>query len=285
MPPLLLQSLPRRAAGGQRSRSGLAVVWMPGFSFAPTHLQWPRAAAASAGLALTSLLYPPQCIACGAAASEDHGVCAPCWRSIRFISRPYCERLGTPFAVDIGGPLVSPAAIADPPVFRCARAVAAHEGAARELVHKMKFGDREDLAKAMGGMMAAAGAEILRTAELLIPVPLHWTRLWQRRFNQSAALSRAVSAIAGVATDTDTLKRVKRTRTQVGLTKAERRANLQGAFRIDPSNRSAVAGRAVVLIDDVLTSSATANACARILLRAGTRQVDVLTFAMVCPEH
>ena len=88
------------------------------------------------------LVYPPSCVACGGAVADPHGLCATCWGGIGFIERPFCERLGTPFAVDLGMPLLSPAAMADPPVFRRARAVARYEGAARKLVHRLKYGDR-----------------------------------------------------------------------------------------------------------------------------------------------
>ena len=138
------------------------------------------------------LVYPPACIACQAATGEPHTLCASCWSGIRFIERPYCERLGTPFAVDFGQPLLSPAAIADPPVFGRARAVAEYDGTASALVHRLKYGDRPELARALGRMMARAGAELLADADVIAPVPLHRWRLWRRRFNQAMALARVV---------------------------------------------------------------------------------------------
>src|SRR5690349_12576942 len=123
--------------------------------------------------AALSLLYPPTCIACQAATGEPHALCASCWSDIRFIERPFCERLGTPFAVDLGQPLLSPAAIADPPVFQRARAVAEYDGTASLLVHRLKYNDRLQLARALGGMMARAGAELLAEADVIVPVPLH----------------------------------------------------------------------------------------------------------------
>jgi ComF family protein len=230
------------------------------------------------------LLYPPSCIACQAATGEPHALCAACWSQIRFIERPFCERLGTPFAVDLGQPLLSPAAIADPPVFGRARAVAEYDGTASLLVHRLKYNDRLELARAMGGMMTRAGAELLDEADVIVPVPLHRWRLWRRRFNQAMALARTVSEESGVICDPFLLARVKRTRRQVGLTKAQRQENLQGAFRVPPEAKARLKRKRVLLIDDVLTTGSTANAASRALLRAGAASVDILAFARVVQE-
>jgi ComF family protein len=236
------------------------------------------------GRAVIGLVYPPTCVACAAATGEPHALCARCWSNLRFIERPYCERLGTPFAIDHGATLLSPAAIADPPVFGRARAVARYDDTARALVHRLKFGDSPDLAQALGAMMARAGAELLADADIVVPVPLHQSRLWRRRFNQAMMLGRVVAAKAGRPCDPFLLARVKRTRSQVGLTKAQRRENLQGAFRVPSEARPKLMGKRVLLVDDVLTSGSTANACARALLRAGAASVDVLAFARVVTE-
>jgi ComF family protein len=231
-----------------------------------------------------SLLYPPTCIACQAATGEPHALCAACWAGIRFIERPFCERLGTPFSVDLGQPLLSPAAIADPPVFERARAVAEYDGTASLLVHRLKYNDRLELARALGTMMVRAGTELLQEADVIVPVPLHRWRLWRRRFNQAMALAGAVSAESGVACDPFLLARVKRTRRQVGLTKAQRQENLQGAFRVPQDAKARLKGKRVLLVDDVLTTGSTANAASRALLRGGAASVDVLAFARVVQE-
>ncbi len=238
----------------------------------------------AAARAALDAAYPPQCVACRAITAEPATLCPDCWRAMPFIARPFCERLGTPFAVDIGGPLLSPAAIADPPAFGRARAVARHDGAARELVHKLKYGDRQELAIAMGGMMAAAGADLWPEAQVLVPVPLHWTRLWQRRFNQAAALAHVVGRRTGLPVEPLLLRRRKRTLRQVGLTRAQRQENLQGAFVVPEESRSLVRHMKIVLIDDVLTTRATVNAAARVLLRAGAAAVDVVTFSRVVSD-
>ena len=240
----------------------------------------PALARAAARFAL-GVVYPPTCIACAAATGEPHTLCARCWSEMRFIERPFCERLGTPFEVDLGVALLSPAAIADPPVFRRARAVARYDETARRLVHRLKYGDRVELARALGAMMARAGAELLIDADVIVPVPLHRSRLWWRRFNQAMALAGALSRTSGVRCDPFLLARVKRTRSQVGLTRTQRGDNLQGAFRVPADAKPHLAGKRVLLVDDVVTTGATANACSRALLRAGAESVDLLSFARV----
>ena len=132
---------------------------------------------------------------------------------------------------------------------------------ARSLVHALKYGDRLDLAPVMGRWMARAGREILAEADALVPVPLHWRRLWARRFNQSAQLGMAISAEAGVPIAGNALKRIKATAQQVGLSQSERSSNVQGAFRVPSEGDAEVMGRNLVLIDDVLTSDGLTVRC------------------------
>ena len=135
-------------------------------------------------------LYPPTCLACRAATDLHGALCPRCWSAMRFIERPFCERLGTPFEQDLGQGLISPQAMADPPAFARARAVARFEdGPARTLAHRLKYSDRAELARPIARWMARAGADLLADADLLTPVPLHALRLWRRRFNQAAALA------------------------------------------------------------------------------------------------
>ena len=225
-------------------------------------------------------LYPPTCLACRAATDAHGALCPRCWSAMRFIERPYCERLGTPFEQDLGEGLISPQAMADPPVFARARAVARFEdGPARKLVHRLKYSDRAELARPIGRWMARAGADILADADCLAPVPLHPLGLWRRRFNQAAMLAREVARATGKPCAVEALLRVKPTHSQVGLSRAQRAANVQGAFKV--ADGAAVKGVNVVLVDDVLTSGATANAASRALIRAGAKRVDVLVFARV----
>ena len=223
---------------------------------------------------------PTLCPACREPVGGS-GLCASCWSKLSLIAPPYCPRLGIPFAFDPGPGVLSMQAIADPPAYHRARAAARYDDVARALVHALKYGDRLDLAPAMGRWMARAGHELLSDADALVPVPLHWRRLWARRFNQSALLAKTISGETGVAVADMVLRRFKATAQQVGLSQAERARNVQGAFRVPEECRAAVAGRRLVLIDDVLTSGATSDACARALLRAGAQSVDLLVFARV----
>jgi len=223
---------------------------------------------------------PTLCPACREPV-RGHGLCAACWSKLSLIAPPYCERLGIPFAYDPGPGVLSMQAIADPPAYRRARAAARYDEVSRAMVHALKYGDRLDLAPTMGRWMARAGLELLAEADALVPVPLHWRRLWARRFNQSALLAKEISRQSGVAVADGALKRIKATAQQVGLSQAERAQNVQGAFRVPAERKAEVAGRRLVLIDDVLTSGATSDACARALLRAGAGSVDVVVFARV----
>jgi ComF family protein len=237
---------------------------------------------ASVARAVLDLVYPPGCLACRGAVSQVGTLCPACWRRMRFIERPFCERLGTPFSQDLGPGLLSPEAMADPPVWTRARAVCAFdEGPARQLVYRLKYGDRLDLAPTLGGWMARAGAELLEEADLVVPVPLHRRRIAARRYNQASALARTVSQASGVPCALQALERIKPTPPQVGLSKLQRAANMQGAFRVPEAASALITDRRIVLIDDVLTSGATTNAAARALRRTGAAEVDVLTFARV----
>jgi len=237
---------------------------------------------ARVGREALALVYPPQCMACEAATAEPHALCAQCWTALPLISAPFCARLGTPFAVDFGPGMLSPAAIADPPRFDRGRAVARHQGPARDLVSRFKYGERLDLARLMARMMVQAGQDILAEADLIVPVPMHRFRLWRRRYNQAALLAQLVARETGVEVVIDGLERVKRTRAQVGLRRNERQQNLAGAFGVPARHVHLFAGRRVVVIDDVRTTGSTLNACAHILRKAGAARIDVLTFTLVC---
>jgi ComF family protein len=240
---------------------------------------WDYAAQVTLDIALPTL-----CVACREPVAGD-GVCANCWAKLSFIAPPFCARLGIPFVYDPGPGILSMQAIADPPAYQRARAAVRYDDVARTLVHQLKYHDRTDLAPAMGRWMARAGQELLEEADVLVPVPLHWRRGFSRRFNQSRALARAIQKQSGVAVSRDALRRIRPTEHQIGLSRSERAANVQGAFKVPQDKRPDIHGRRVILIDDVLTSGATVDACARALLRAKAAQVDVLVFARVVDAH
>lgn len=255
---------PGRAAGLGRALDGLAALLR----------------SVSAGVA--DLMMPPVCLHCHAALASHDALCPACWRRIGFIRPPLCDRLGTPLPFDPGGTVISAAAEADPPVYDRARAVARFDDIMRDLVHDLKFHDRHDARRLFGRWLADAGRDLLAGADLVVPVPLNRIRLLQRRFNQSAILAQELSAVTGVPNDPFVLVRTRRTAPQVGMSQRQRRQNVAGAFAVAPGKGIQVTGRNIVLVDDVITTGATVDACARALRQEGAARVDVLALALVC---
>lgn len=237
---------------------------------------------ASAALAVA---LPPLCLACRRPVASDAALCSGCWLGLTHVARPFCERLGTPLPYDAGPGALSADAIASPPSYDRARAAVLYGPVARRLVLGLKFRDRLEIAALLGRMAAHAGRDVLASAEVMVPVPLHRGRLWRRRFNQAAEIAAVAGRVAGVAVDPFLLERTRATAHQVGLDAGARAANVRGAFRVAEGRRAAVAGRRVVLVDDVLTSGSTVGEATRALRRAGAANVDVLVFARVLPGH
>ncbi|MGH6763911.1 MAG: ComF family protein [Phyllobacterium sp.] len=244
-----------------------------------------RSLARSAVKEMFRLCFPPSCMGCGKHVADAGTVCGACWSGLRFIERPYCAVLGVPFNHDLGDSILSAEAIADPPPYRRARAVAVHDGVPKRMAHGLKYSDRTDLAPWMAGWMARAGQELIGECDLIVPVPLHPRRLWMRRFNQSAELARAISNRTGKPFEPEALRRIKRTQQQVGLGAQERARNVRGAFRVPEREEIKVRGRSVLLVDDVYTTGATVKAATRALLKGGAGAVDVLTFSRVLPGN
>ena len=233
-----------------------------------------------AGLLLDFLL-PPQCATCRQLTDSHDALCATCWAKLPLIERPYCERLGIPFAFDPGERMIGLAAQQDPPPYGRARAACRFEGIARDLVHAVKYRDRHDVVALMARLMSRAGRELIDDADIVLPVPLHRGRLWRRRYNQATLLASEIGARCAKPVPFDLLLRIKRTRQQVGLSADQRRRNVAGAFSLAGHAASYVDGAQILLIDDVLTTGATVEGCTKTLLRAGCRGVDILTFARV----
>ena len=210
-----------------------------------------------------------RCAFPAASRSTGEGVCAECWAKLSFIAPPFCPRLGIPFVYDPGPELLSMEAIANPPAYARARAAVRYDDVARTLVHALKYQDRTDLAPAMGRWMARAGQELLGEADVLVPVPLHWRRGWSRRYNQSGALARVISRQSGVKLAVRSAPAGPRDRAADRpvpvAARQQRPGRVQGRR---PTATADIQGRRVVLVDDVLTSGATVDACARALLRA-----------------
>lgn len=227
------------------------------------------------------LIVPGRCLVCASEVGEPASLCVACWGRVGQIDEPVCNALGTPFAYDQGPGSVSPAALASPPAWDRARAAVLFGDESASLVHALKYRDRPEAGLLMARLMARAGRRLLAESDVILPVPLHYVRLWQRRFNQSAFLARTLSGMTGRPWRSDLLRRRRRTRPQVGLDEGQRRRNVQGAFDVRPGLEAELADRAVLLVDDVRTTGATAAACAHALREAGAARVDLLTFALV----
>lgn len=226
-------------------------------------------------------LTPPKCVVCRRDVTAGATLCVACWQTLHFIDEPVCEALGTPFEYDEGEGALSAAAIAEPPPWDRGRAAVAFDDASKALVHLLKYRDMQEAGLAMAGMMLGPGRKLLAACDVIMPVPLHRFRLWQRRFNQAAFLAQVLGRNSGKPYFIDVLLRQAATRSQVGLTAEERMKNVRRAFVVPPEKRAVIDGRTVLLVDDVRTTGATAAACATVLKNAGAARVDVLSFALV----
>jgi ComF family protein len=233
---------------------------------------------------VADLVYPPVCLGCGVMTGGHGAVCAACWQKLRFIDRPHCDVLGVPFSYDPGPGMLSAQAIASPPVFDRLRSAVIFDGAARAMVHGLKYKDRGDLAPTMAVWMERGGRDCLDRCDAIVPVPLHRTRFVLRKYNQAAELARHLARRTDKPYLPAALIRTKRTRRQVGLTARAREENVRAAFVVPPGREAEIFGKRIVLVDDVYTTGATVSAATRALKKAGATEVSVLTFAMALAE-
>ncbi len=231
------------------------------------------------------LLYPPQCISCAAPVQSDFGLCADCWRETPFIAGMVCDQCGVPLA----GSDPKERALCDDCMtiarpWDRGRSALLYQGNGRHLVLALKHGDRMDLARPASAWMAKAAAPILTPGMLVVPVPLHWMRLFRRRYNQAALLSRAIAAAAKLEHCPDAVLRKRSTGNQDAKTRDARFANLVGAFTVPKSRELRISDRDILLVDDVMTSGATFSAATEALFSAGARSVSVLALARVAKD-
>lgn len=234
------------------------------------------------GRRLLHLAYPPRCLACAAPVMEDGALCAPCWGEAAFIEGLACDRCGVPLPGRADeGPVTCDTCLRVARPWERGRAVFMYGGTARDLVLTLKHRDGQHLARPAGRWLARRVAPLIRADTLVAPVPLHWWRLFRRRYNQSALLSGALAAELGCDHCPDLLTRTRATGSQDGRGRDERFANLQDAIRAHPRRAARIAGRHVLLVDDVMTSGATLAACTEACYRAGADLVDVAVLARV----
>ncbi len=231
--------------------------------------------------AIGDLIWPPRSLLSRRIVSRPGAIEPALWTQLQFLGEPCCFRCGFPFELEAGPEALCGACAVRAPRFHRARAALAYDDASRALALDLKRAGRRDGLPVFAAWMAHAAPDLLAEADLLVPAPLHWRKLAARRFNQSAWLAQALARETGLAVDLFSLARTRGGPSQAGLDPRQRRRNVAGAFRVRPHRRARVAGRRVLLIDDVYTTGATANACARALRRAGAAHVDVLTLARV----
>ena len=228
---------------------------------------------------MLNAVLPPQCLSCNAAVDSPGNLCAACFSTFTFITPPYCECCGVPLETPVIEDVLCGACLSDRPAFERARAVFLYSDTSKHLVLKLKHGDRTDAAVSLARWMQRAGAPLIESCDLIAPVPLHRWRLLSRMYNQSALLANALGRATGKPVVPDAIIRVKATPIQGGLDRAARRKNVARAFAV--RNAKTVEGKRVLLIDDVLTTGATASACAKTLLEAGAQSVNILVIARV----
>lgn len=232
-----------------------------------------------------SLIYPPRCLGCGGQVDGDFGLCGSCWRETPFIGGTICDACGTPLPGDSDGSDVKcDDCIVTPRPWAKGRAALIYRDNARRMVLGLKHGDRQEIAEPAGRWMAAAIQDILEENLLIAPVPLHWMRLLKRRYNQSALLAQALARYTGLPVCPDLLQRQRRTQSLDGLTKEVRFTSVKGAMRVHPRRRHRIAGRPVLLVDDVMTSGATLSSATDACLAAGAGPVYVVALARVTKD-
>ena len=235
--------------------------------------------ALAAAKSVLDLLFPPLCIGCRQPVA-DSGFCAGCWSKLTFLDGPACACCGLPFPVALEGENLCAACLARPPAFNRARAILAYDDHSKGAILALKHADRLELVPGFARWLARSGQSLIADSDVIVPVPLHRGRLWRRRYNQSAELGRRLARDWKLAFDPFALIRSRATPSQGAMASAKaRRRNVLSAFKVP--DRGRVKAKRILLLDDVLTTGATAEACARALKRAGAARVNVLALARV----
>lgn len=224
-----------------------------------------------------NFIFPERCLACEKGIANTQRICASCLLRIRYISPPMCIRCGVPFNSEMGSDRLCGNCLTSKAYFNKARAIGLYEGVLQEVVHRFKYNGKTLLAGPLGCLMLNHNLDSMdfKSYDFLVPVPLHRKRLRERGFNQALSLARYVGKRCGVPVDYLSLKRVRWEEPQINLNKNERARNVKDAFSL--SNKNRLQHRNILLIDDVYTSGATVNECAKVLTKGGTAKVDVLT--------
>jgi ComF family protein len=238
-----------------------------------------------AGQTLLDLVLPPRCPSCLEIVREQGSFCPSCWGALHFLSEPYCAVCGVPFPYAVGDGGRCGRCAADPPRFDSARAALVYNDASAALVLALKYADRTHLAEIMASMCARAAAASLERRPLVVPVPMHARRLRKRLYNQAVLIARSLARSTGCELAVDALRRTRPTPPTRGMSRRQRFENVRGAIRVPPAAAERVRGRDILVVDDVFTTGATAEACARALKRAGAARVDIVTLTRVTHDE
>lgn len=229
------------------------------------------------GRGILDALLPPLCPSCKTAVTRHQALCSACFADMEFLTASLCESCGVPFPLAMPEGTRCAQCVEAAPSFTKARAVCAYNDVSRTLITRLKYADQTQLAPFLGNWMARHGAALIAQSDLIAPVPLHRRRLFSRMFNQSLLIARAVAKETSLPLTPDLLIRRRHTEQQTGKSRLQRRANVKGAFVLNPKHE--IRGQRILLVDDVMTTGATVEACARTLKKTGAAEVYVLTFA------
>lgn len=230
---------------------------------------------------IIDIFLPPLCVGCRAPVLENQTLCVACWQNIAWITGPICAVSGVPMPYDLGPNMVSPAVLAKPPAYNWARSAAFYRDQLAGLIRRMKFSDEPDLALMMAQWLLRLIPLGQSRDSLIVPVPLHQWRFIRRRYNQSALLAEQLAALSGLRFVPDLLLRKRATAPQTSLSRHRRHANVRGAFSLGEKYASDIVGKSVILVDDVITTGSTIEACAQVLRRSGAMSVGVVSVARV----
>lgn len=233
---------------------------------------------------LGDVLFPPRCPSCHTYVSANGNFCTECFTQLKMIDAPMCGCCGIPFVIAAEVDTRCPTCLDAPPMFDVARAALVYDAVSAPLVAALKFNDQWANLERYVQLMQRAGQTALAGAELLVPVPLHWRRLFKRRFNQSALLAYGLAKHTTIPCVPDMLQRVLHTKPQMKLKRDERVKNVRRAFAVPEAAKAMLQDKVVILVDDVVTTGATANACAQVLKAAGAKEVRVLALARTVKE-
>ena len=230
---------------------------------------------------LMRFLVPPRCLKCALSIQNDQALCTDCWKELTFITTPYCACCGYPFSIAVEDNSLCGPCHQKQPLYAMARSALYYDDHSKPLILRFKHADATHLTPLLGQWLYNASHDILKQTDYIVPIPLHWRRLFSRRYNQAALLTLALARLSGKAASVTMMTRMRHTPFQGQLSTAARHDNVHNAFSIKPSWQAKIIDKNITLIDDVMTSGATINSCTRVLLKAGVRSVNVLTLARV----